>query len=269
MEFANKVLWVETMDDQPEEDRAVKHALVMGAGGVAIRTTSNRLPTSIPRFHQSGLQVYAWRWPAVVPNSGGRYAIDEANYVAENLIPAGLDGYIVDPESEEDGGYNDWNRTNTPISVSQLAVNFCEVIRGAAQAHENTSFVFGITSGGNYPAFLKNLPWQQFVSASDAVFPQIYWRARDQHNVCRTVQDGKPNTRFSVCLPSWRAIARGKTIIPIGGEISCIADFAELQVFAQRASAENLHLIHFYTDDPNVSPALCDAIKGLLPVQIA
>ena len=114
----------------------------------------------------------------MVKNEGGRYAIDEANYVAQTLIPAGLDGYIVDPESENDGGYNDWNRTNLPIPVAQLATSFCQIIRSAAQTEGSPSFLFGITSGGNYPATLANLPRQQFVSASDAVFPQIYWRAR-------------------------------------------------------------------------------------------
>jgi hypothetical protein len=190
--------------------------------------------------------------------------MDEAKYVAETLIPAGLDGYIVDPESEPGESYNDWNRTD--LHLSQLATNFCTVIRSAAK---NTSFLFGVTSGGNYPASLKILPWREFVTASDAVFPQIYWRARDNHNVCKTVRDGKPNTNFTADLPSWRAIAQGKPIVPIGGEISCILDFAELEVFAQRARAENLSLLHFYTDDPHVTPALCDAIRALTSIAVA
>src|SRR5262249_14736746 len=100
------------------------------------------------------------------------------------------------------------------------------------------NFLFGITSGGNYPATLANLPWQQFVSASDAVFPQIYWRARDRHEVCKLVRDGTPGTNFTADLPSWRAIAQGKPIIPMAGEISCIPNLAELTAFAERARAE-------------------------------
>src|SRR5262249_15847874 len=77
-------------------DRIFGHAQAMGAEAVVIRTTSDRLATSMARFQAAGMKVYAWRWPAVVKNQGGRYAIDEANYVAQTLIPAGLGGYIVD-----------------------------------------------------------------------------------------------------------------------------------------------------------------------------
>ena len=261
--FANKALWVVDLDDQTDEDRIFGHAQAMGAEAVVIRTTSGRLATSMARYQAAGMKVYAWRWPAVVKNQGGRYAIDEANYVAQTLIPAGLDGYIVDPESENDGGYNDWNRTNLPIPVAQLATSFCQIIRSAAQTGGRPSFLFGITSGGNYPATLANLPWQQFVSASDAVFPQIYWRARDRHEVCKLVRDGTPGTNFTADLPSWRAIAQGKPIIPMAGEISCIPNLAELTAFAERARAENLDVMHFYVDDTHVTPNLCAAIKAL------
>lgn len=264
MAFANKGLWAENMDDQGDQDRIYHNAQLMGAGAVAIRTTSNILPASIARFHTANMQVYAWRWPAVVQNAGGRYAIDEANYVAQTLIPAGLDGYIVDPESEsDDGAYNDWDRTDTPVPLTQLATAFCQIIRSAAQAAGKNNFLFGITSGGNYPATLHNLPWQQFVAASDAVFPQLYWRARDGNDVCRLVRDGTPKTAFDTCLPSWRAIAQGKPIIPIAGEISCVSDVAEISAFGARAVAEHLPTMHFYTDDPRLAANVCGAIKIL------
>ena len=90
--FANKALWAVDLDDQTDEDRIFGHAQAMGAEAVVIRTTSGRLATSMARFQAAGMKVYAWRWPAVVKDQGGRYAIDEANYVAQTLIPAGLDG---------------------------------------------------------------------------------------------------------------------------------------------------------------------------------
>jgi hypothetical protein len=103
------------------------------------------------------------------------------------------------------------------------------------------------------------LPWQQFVSASDAVFPQIYWRARNSHEVCKLVRDGTPSTNFTADLPSWRAIAQGKPIIPMAGEISCILNLAELTTFAQHASAEKLDAMHFYVDDVcNTGPVCRD-----------
>ena len=93
--FANKALWAEDLDDQTDEDRIFGHAQAMGAEAVVIRTTSGRLATSMARFQAAGMKVYAWRWPAVVKNPGGRYAIDEANYVAQTLIPAGMTGGIT------------------------------------------------------------------------------------------------------------------------------------------------------------------------------
>jgi hypothetical protein len=262
--FANKTLWTESMADQAEEDRLFSHAQSMQAGGVAIRTVSGRLPGSIQRFHGAGMKVYAWRWPTVVPHAGGgRYAIDEANFVAQTLIPAGLDGYIVDPESEGDGASNDWNRTNLPIPAAQLATQFCQIIRTAAQAAHRNDFLLGLTSGGNYPATLTHLPWAEFVAGTDALFPQLYWRARNNHDVCKNVRDGTVGTAFDACLPSWHAIAQGKPIVAMAGEISCVSDLSQIAAFRQRATAENLSLLHFYTDDDDVTADLCAAIRNL------
>ncbi len=261
--FANKALWAEDLDNQSDEDRIFNHAQAMGAGAVVIRTTSDRLAGSMKRFQDAGMQVYAWRWPAVVRNQGGRYAPDEADFVAQTLIPAGLDGYVVDPESEPGSPQNDWNRTDLPVPARQLAIDFCKTIRSAAQAHGNTNFLFGITSGGNYPATKQHLPWSEFVAASDAVFPQVYWRARGTHNACGTVRDGTPDTNFAADLPSWRSISQGKPIIPMAGEISCVLNVSELTAFAQRARAENLPAMHLYVDDDSVTSLLCSAIKSL------
>jgi hypothetical protein len=125
--------------------RADAPALALGAGAVAIRSDSSRLTTCMARFKAANIKVYSWRWPAIVQNQGGRFATDEADYVAQTLIPAGLDGYIVDPESEQDGAHNDWNRTDVP--VAQLATTFGQIIHKAAKAAGRPDFVFGITSG--------------------------------------------------------------------------------------------------------------------------
>jgi hypothetical protein len=259
--FANKTLWAESMSDQPEEDQLFNHARSMQAGGVAIRTVSTRLAASIGRFQAAGMKVYAWRWPAVVQHQGGRFAIDEANFVAQTLIPAGLDGYIVDPESEEDGASNDWNRTDVP--VAQLATQFCQIIRNAAHTANKPDFLLGLTSGGDYPASRRHMPWAEFVAGTDALFPQLYWRARNNHNVCKTVRDGTVKTAFDACLPSWRNIAQGKPIVAMGGEISCVTDMTEIAAFGTRTGAENLAAMHFYTDDGAVTVNLCAAIKNL------
>src|SRR4029079_6306838 len=123
------------------------------------------------RFHDKGLKVYGWRWPAVKPSSvAHHFAPEEADHVAQVVIPKGLDGYIADPESDPGSAVDDWNQTG----LESMARDFCKVIRNAA----GSGFAFGLTSGCKFPDNRPNIPWRQFVSASDALFPQTYWRAR-------------------------------------------------------------------------------------------
>jgi hypothetical protein len=154
------------MNTDASEKQFAKHTLAIDATGVCIRTSSTRLPDAVKRFHDLGVKVYAWRWP---PASRAR-AMREAGNVASKLIPAGLDGYIVDPESDKKGAPNDWNQS----SLAELAADFCKTITDAAPK----SFVFGTTSGCAYPApgQKPNIPWKEFFTASDILLPQTYWR---------------------------------------------------------------------------------------------
>ena len=101
-----KVIWIVDMVELAAEDRLLRNAQTTGADAVCIRTTNSRLPAAIDRFHQNNIKVYAWRWPAVRQVQGDlthHYAADEADYVVQDLIPAGLDGYIVDPDPSPTG----------------------------------------------------------------------------------------------------------------------------------------------------------------------
>ena len=136
--FARKVLWIVTMN-QAAETRLLQHAQASGADAVCIRTDNSRLPNAIGRFKQAGFKVYGWRWPAVTPRPSSTthyYADDEAGYVVDKLIPAGLDGYIMDPESDNNSPSNDWNKTGT----KPLAQGFCDAIRNGATMHELREF---------------------------------------------------------------------------------------------------------------------------------
>jgi hypothetical protein len=97
------------------------------------------------------MKVYAWRWPPAT-EAGSR---KEADLVADKLIPKGLDGYIVDPESDAAGAVNDWNRAK----CIPFAKAFCKIISDAAPS----SFAFGTTSGCAYPAknMKPNIPWAE------------------------------------------------------------------------------------------------------------
>ena len=259
--FARKVLWIVGMS-QPAEVRLLAHAQAGRMDGVCIRTDNTRLPSAIARFHQRGLKVYGWRWPAVVPKPHSRthyYAADEAMYVAEQLIPKGLDGYIIDPESEPGSPDNDWNKT----SLAPLARSFCRTIRDAAVAAGRDDFVFGVTSGCDYPTSRRRIPWAEFVAASDALFPQTYWRWTNPatHRI-QNINGGTPDRAIDKGLASWRRLPGNKPIVPMAGEIDVIA-VDEIPSYAARVAAEGVDQYHFYADSDDVSDATLQAIAAI------
>lgn len=255
--FARKILWVVAMRTQLEEDRLLAHARAIAADGVCVRTTNARLAASIGRFHAAGMKVYGWRWPAVVPTtvSVHYYAIDEANFVAQQLIPRGLDGYIADPESDGHGQINDWDQPG----LGQLARQFCSIIKSAG----GTDFAFGLTSGCQYPGNRPNLPWAEFVAASHALFPQTYWRARLGPSGAPTaINGGAPNAAIGLGMANWTPIAQGKPVIPMAGEIDIVTP-AELTAYGGRCSALNSIGRHFYADLASVTANRLAAMRTI------
>lgn len=245
--FARKILWIVGMTNQAVENRLRAHALAIGADGVCIRTTNASLPGAIGRFHAAGLKVYGWRWPAVVPTSGPNHynAVKEAQYVAAHLIPGGLDGYIADPESDAGSANNDWNRPG----LAQLAHDYCHIIRQAA----GPQFAFGVTSGCIYPTNRPNIPWAEFVAASHALFPQTYWRARlGPAGAPTDINGGTPAEAIARGIQSWAAIAHGKPVIPMAGEID-VCTPQELTAYGNRVKQLGINQFHFYADLANVS----------------
>ena len=251
------------MGDSAAEGRLLRNAQAAGADAVCIRTTNSRLPAAIGRFHQNNIKVYAWRWPAVeqVENdTTHHYADDEANYVVQRLISAGLDGYIVDPESDDNRAIDDWNNA----SLAPLARSFCQTIKAGAAAAGLVDFRFGITSGCNFPSRSgkPNIPWAEFIGASDAVYPQTYWRMTVGQGETIDINGGTPDTAINRGKTAWSPVARGKPIIYMAGELDLITA-AELTTYGGRAQAEGVTEFHFYADNANVPPANYQVIRSL------
>jgi hypothetical protein len=259
--FARKVLWIVSMS-QPAEKRLLGHAQACGVGAVCIRTDNRRLLGAIGRFHDKRIKVYGWRWPAVKPIPGSKthyYALDEAQYVAQQAIPAGLDGYIIDPESEANSRNNNWNNKK----LQSLAHSFCATIRHAANEAGRADFVFGVTSGCDYATSRKSMPWAEFVAASDALFPQTYWRwTNPTTGKVQNINGGRPDRSIDKGLASWRKVANGKPIIPMAGEIDVIG-VDEIPAYAAKIRAERLDFYHFYADSSGLSDAKCRLIKNI------
>ena len=257
-----KVLWIVSMN-QAAEERQLKNVQTAGVQIVCIRSTSPRLPSAIGRFHQQNIKVYAWRWPAASPTESSSphyFAMDEANFVVQQLVPAGLDGYIVDPESEADGAANDWNHT----ALAPLARSFCKTIRDGAAAAGLANFHFGITSGCTYPSpgMRPNIPWAEFVAASDALYPQTYWGMLNSHEDAIDINGGSPDKAIDRGLASWKSIASGKPVIPMAGELDVIAD-DEIAAYGARLRQEGINEAHFYADSDDAPPENYAAIARL------
>jgi hypothetical protein len=260
-DFARKVLWIVDMKTSADETRLATHASDSGANIVCIRTTNDLLPGAIKRFQSLGVKVYAWRWPAVKPpphSAPHYYAIDEAQFVATKLIPAGLDGYIADPESDGAGQANDWNQNG----LAPLAREFCAIIRNAAQTAGLADFKFGTTSGCAYPTGKPKIPWAEFTAASDALYPQTYWRWTNSNDDVEGINGGTPQKAIDRGLAAWNPIAAGKPVIPMAGEVDVLSP-DEIRDYGARLKAKHIDEIHFYADNTSVSAANCAAIKGL------
>src|SRR5437868_902541 len=109
MALAIKGLWVEDLDNN--QGRVLQHITDTGANLLCIRTTASSLEGLIPTYRQMGLKVYGWRWPHVFPRVKDDPAVwtSEIKRVVHDLIPAGLDGYVFDIESDENKLPQDWD----------------------------------------------------------------------------------------------------------------------------------------------------------------
>lgn len=105
----------------------------------------------VTRFHNAGIRVYGWQYVY------GDDPIGEAD-VANRILDLGIDGFIVDAESEYEG---------KPLSASIYMVSI-------RVAHP-TSFIAYTT----FPiiSYHQRFPYLEFGRYSNAVMPQAYWQA--------------------------------------------------------------------------------------------
>jgi hypothetical protein len=253
MPLARKFLWIVSMNGSGVETDFSKHALAIGATGVCIRSSSTRLPDAIGRFQALGMKVYGWRWPSVVPAKTKA----EADKVVNVLIPAGLDGYIVDPESDGPGS-NDWNQNG----LGPLAQSFCATIKNAAVGRP---FVFGTTSGCAYPGAggKPKIPWAEFIAASDVLLPQTYWRwTNPTTGNKQNINGGTPAAAIAKAMPAWQSKAGGKPILPMAGEVDVVTA-AGIAAYGVQLAAMGVQEGHFYTDNGNIPVANLAAMQAL------
>jgi hypothetical protein len=259
-------LWIEDLDSAAALDSATTNIEAMGANTVCIRTSSSLLEHLIPKFHEKGIRVYGWRWAAVVPHAARHaFAKDEADFVAAKLIPAGLDGYIFDVESDEKRSAHDWDRTDVG-DLKQLAKYYTDTIK-MASIKAGRPFLLGLTSHAkaftNYP----KIPWGPFVAASDVLFPQTYWRCyEDKTHSCKDANQGTPDSAINIGYTDYSP--KSKAIIPVAGELRC-STANEITALGKVLETKKLIDGHFYVNSSNIKSDVLSAIKALSPKSAA
>jgi hypothetical protein len=248
-----KVLWV--VDD--DESALVSAANYIRAQALCIRTTNAWLPGAIPALKSQGFDVYAWRWPTpqAIPSAsdpGHWSAMNEAQFV-KGLIDAGLDGYIVDPECDSQTDDSCWNKT----SLATLANQFCDAIKIYGR-QKNPNFLFGVTSGGQYPRSFPDIPWAAFAAHADALFPQCYWYADGESE-----NGGTPQSAYTICMSIWKTIAPPTmNFVPMIGDITEV-QASEIQSYQSIINSNNIAEIHFYAFVSGMSQANLDQLRAL------
>jgi hypothetical protein len=261
--FQKKCLWAEFISTSSVQ-RVKDHVTATGVNILCLRTETPCMDDLLAYMHGQGVKVYGWRWPDAKPansnpNDPG-YALNEMTNVV-GLVGKGLDGYIFDIESDENGLSDDWG-TKGPANRATIAQ---QMVAGIVNAfnQRGTPYVLGLTghqrSFTNYP----DIPFKPFLDYCNALFPQTYWRADYGNGVknCKSVSydysqhPPKPIGTVDQALSNGFADYANKTdrngnvlpIIPVGGEIGC-TKHGEMTRFAQLVAQRGLNEIHFYVD---------------------
>jgi hypothetical protein len=260
MGLQSKALWIENLKTSGDKDLALKQIATTKANMVCVRTNSTLLKDLIDPFHKMNLTVYGWRWPYVVPgHKDHAYAPEEAKHVAEVLIPAGLDGYIMDIESDENGSDHDWDRSDVG-DLKKLATEYCKVIKDAAMKSGH-AFKIGLTSHAKGFANYPKIPWGPFLAITDVIYPQTYWRYfKDEDKKCHNENKGTPEKALEIGYKD--AGPKKKPILPIAGELRCVT-VQEIAEFGSLIAARGVTEGHFYVSQPEVTDPVLNAVAAL------
>jgi hypothetical protein len=225
----------------------VQRATSCGIGAICIRTSATNFGAVIPALKLNAIEVPGWRYPPTDPQAAHSQALDAAA-----IVSLGLDGFIVDPEGDNQDSRFDWNQPG----LDAIADDYCSTIK-----RTNPSMPFGTTSHYLAAKPFPRLPWQTFLEHSDAVYPQAYWRAQTQHGPVSIGQG--PSANYNASMTAWAGIGSpaGK-IIPMAGELG-VASPDEMSQYAAAATSKNISELHFYVDDINVDQSVWDAIGRL------
>jgi len=69
-----------------------------------------------------------------------------------------------------------------------------------------------------------NIPWAQFFGASNALYPQSYWRWTNPETGKRgqKINGGTPQKAIDKSVTAWNPASLGKRIVPMAGEVDVV-----------------------------------------------
>ena len=108
------------------------------------------------------------------------------------------------------------------------------------------------------------IPWNEFFSASDALYPQCYWRWTNPSTgqSGQKINGGTPQKAIDKGMPAWQAKSLGKPIVPMAGEVD-VVKVDEIADFGTALANMQVTEGHFYTDNGQIPVTSLAALKAL------
>lgn len=190
------------------------------------------VPPLVKVLHDRGIQALGWHYVK------GDLPEAEANKAIQRVRELGLDGYVIDAESE-------YKQPGKSAAAKRFMARLREALPTTLMA----------LSSYRYPSYHPQLPWREFLEKCDLNMPQVYWL--HAHNA------GEQLTRS---VSEFRSMTPFRPIVPTG---SAYREFGwqptpdEILDFLYTAQNLNLSAANFYSWDscraflPEVWDTIC------------
>ena len=196
----------------------IKIADGMNHSNVDATSGTDFVPPLVQSLHAAGIQAWGWHYIYGADPDG------EAWNGGRRARTLGLDGYIIDCESEFKAA-----------GMETAARKYLSDLRG---------YLGGIPvalSSFRFPSYHKEFPWTDFLQKSDVRMPQVYWE--QSHNAGK--QLSRSFLEYQSFLPSRPFIPTGSAYSN-GGWSPTVTDITE---FLTTAVSLNIPAVNFYSWD--------------------
>jgi len=201
----------------------LSHVLIKIADGVNSynvdsSTGVDYVPSVVSALHSVGIQ--AWGWHYIYGENPGK----EAWCGGQRTKQLGLDGYVIDAESE--------------YKASGMAAKASRYMTDLRSYLGNTPVAL---SSFRFPAYHMQFPWNNFLTKSDFNLPQVYWE--QAHNPGAQLQ--RSFREFNALTPYRPFMATGAAY----GNQGWVPLVTEITEFMTIAVSLNIPAVNFYSWD--------------------